>query len=208
MSGVGKVPESVNKRSVTRLTQSSSSNEDSSVRDGNPIELVQVHDSQRRVHETHAEVLVQVPVNDAHDASEVNDGQGGGESSEGEGDVEIEHIGDEGMNQDMDGYGPSTHHPGSTIPVTFDVRKRTLIAMWQRSILEDLYKNGMTSASLQLGHLHATAAEKTGLDISVVKVSVRSACVKCQFFDQVDHNRYSPEINSHYYILSDLYTYF
>ena len=172
--------ESVTKRSVTRLTQSPSNNEESRFQDGSLVDLVQVS----RTVDTSAEGLEQVRVNDVHDSSVElhHDGQGGGESSEGEGDVEIEHIGDESsmVNQDVDDYG--AHH-GSSIPVTFDVRKRTLITMWQRSVLEELYKNGMTSASLQLGHLHNTAAEKTGLDIAVVKVSVtlKSECVSVNF---------------------------
>lgn len=172
MSGVGKVPESVNKRSVTRLTQNPNHDEEVNVRDNSSVDLVQV---QRGISDTPAEVLIQSNTHNSPAAElvQVNDGsQGGGESSDGEGDVEIEHIGDEGVqSQHVDGYGHSHQIHSPNIPVTFDVRKRTLISMWQRSILEELYKNGMTSASLQLGHLHATAVERTGLDIVVVKVS-------------------------------------
>ena len=89
----------------------------------------------------------------------------GGESSEGEGDIEIEHVGDESSTSGVHGLIP----PGN---ITFDVRRRTLINIYQRTILEEFYRCGMTSASLMLNHLHTAAAEKTGLDISVVKVRV------------------------------------
>lgn len=94
---------------------------------------------------------------------------GGGESSEGEGDVEIEHLGDDGSTGGVHGLLP-------TGTFTFDVRRRTLINIYQRTILEEFYRCGMTSASLMLNHLHTAAAEKTGLDISVVKVRVDSVC--------------------------------
>ena len=89
---------------------------------------------------------------------------GGAEStsSDGEGDIEIEHVGDEGST------GSGGLLPAGNI--TFDVRRRTLINIYQRTILEEFYRCGMTSASLMLNHLHTAAAEKTGLDISVVKV--------------------------------------
>ena len=86
---------------------------------------------------------------------------GGAESSDGEGDIEIEHVGDEGSTG------------GGLLPagnITFDVRRSTLINIYQRTILEEFYRCGMTSASLMLNHLHTAAADKTGLDISVVKV--------------------------------------
>ena len=90
---------------------------------------------------------------------------GGGESSEGEGDIEIEHVGDESASSEgpLHGLLPSGN-------ITFDVRRRTLINIYQRTILEEFYRCGMTSASLMLNHLHTAAAEKTGLEISVVKV--------------------------------------
>ncbi len=90
---------------------------------------------------------------------------GGGESSEGEGDIEIEHVGDESSSG-----GASVHGLLPAGNITFDVRRRTLINIYQRTILEEFYRCGMTSASLMLNHLHTAAAEKTGLDMSVVKV--------------------------------------
>lgn len=91
----------------------------------------------------------------------------GGEDDEvdSEGDIEIEHlVGEDGtVNQGDDGSGEVSN-------ITFDVRKRTLIMLWQRTILEEYYRAGMTSASMQLHGLHQAAAEKTGLDHSVVKV--------------------------------------
>ena len=106
-----------------------------------------------------------------------------GESSEGEGDVEIEHLGDESVEvQEDNAENPplvvsnysSTSPMGDVRPasnITLDIRKRTLITFAQRTVLEDLYRNGMSSASLQLHHLHVLAAERTGLDLAVVKVS-------------------------------------
>ena len=90
---------------------------------------------------------------------------GGGESgSDGEGDIEIEHVSDEGSAGGVHGLMPTGN-------ITFDVRRRTLINIYQRTILEEFYRCGMTSASLMLNHLHTAAAEKTGLDVTVVKVS-------------------------------------
>ena len=102
---------------------------------------------------------------------------GGGESSEGEGDIEIEHVGDESASS-----GGSVHGLLPSGNITFDVRRRTLINIYQRTILEEFYRCGMTSASLMLNHLHTAAAEKTGLEISVVKVHntymyVARACI-------------------------------
>ena len=84
---------------------------------------------------------------------------------DGEGDVEIEQVGDE------NNYLQRVHLPAQSQAVTCDVRRRTLINVWQRAILEEFYRGGMWSAALQLHHLHAAAAEKTGLDLTVVKVS-------------------------------------
>ena len=89
---------------------------------------------------------------------------GGGESSEGEADIEIEHVGDDSSSSG------AVHGLLPTGNITFDVRRRTLINIYQRTILEEFYRCGMTSASLMLNHLHTAAAEKTGLEISVVKV--------------------------------------
>lgn len=48
--------------------------------------------------------------------------------------------------------------------------KRTLIGFAQRSILEEFYRSGMNSASMQFQHMHQAACDKTGLDLNVVKV--------------------------------------
>ena len=98
----------------------------------------------------------------------------GGESSasEGEGDIEIEHVGDESGTS-----GGSVHGLLPSGNITFDVRRRTLINIYQRTILEEFYRCGMTSASLMLNHLHTAAAEKTGLEISVVKVRTRTSYI-------------------------------
>lgn len=89
---------------------------------------------------------------------------GGGESSEGEGDIEIEHVGDESSMGGVHGLLPTSGI------ITFDARRRTLINIYQRTILEEFYRCGMTSASIMLNHLHTAAAEKTGLSVTVVKV--------------------------------------
>lgn len=85
-----------------------------------------------------------------------------GESAS-EGDIEIEHL------VVGDGQGENGDQVSN---ITFDVRKRTLIMLWQRTILEEYYRAGMTSASMQLHGLHQEAAEKTGLENSVVKVCI------------------------------------
>ncbi len=91
-----------------------------------------------------------------------------GESAS-EGDVEIEQVlADDNSSVHASEDGGN----GSMSNITFDVRKRTLIMLWQRSILEDFYKAGMTSASMQLHSMHLAAAEKTGLDSTVIKVSI------------------------------------
>ena len=102
---------------------------------------------------------------DLHALSSSGASAGGGESSDGEGDIEIEHVGDEAGST-----GSGVHGLAPAGNITFDIRRRTLINIYQRTILEEFYRCGMTSASLMLGHLHTSAAEKTGLDISVVKV--------------------------------------
>ncbi len=77
-----------------------------------------------------------------------------------EGDIEIEHL--------SSGYEGNAQSPHA-------VRgKRTVINIWQKAILEDYFRNGMTSASMQLHSLHVAAAEKTGLDLGVIKVRVRA----------------------------------
>ena len=88
-----------------------------------------------------------------------------------EGDIEIEHLVE--VEDGTENRGGGDDEEIQTLPVaniTFDVRKRTLIMLWQRTILEEFYRSGMTSASMQLHSLHQAAAEKTGLDHTVVKV--------------------------------------
>ena len=117
------------------------------------------------------DVVVTLVNHDSEDLDfpEVRSVKLGGEDdeAESEGDIEIEHlVGEDGtVNQGGDGSGED--HVSN---ITFDVRKRTLIMLWQRTILEEYYRAGMTSASMQLHGLHQAAAEKTGLDHSVVKV--------------------------------------
>eukprot|EP00731_Ephydatia_muelleri_P029313 Em0020g957a len=52
--------------------------------------------------------------------------------------------------------------------------KRTLIGFAQRSILEEFYRSGMNSASMQFQHMHQAACDKTGLDLNVVKNWIRN----------------------------------
>lgn len=116
--------------------------------------------------------LVNQDSEDLVDFPEVRHVKIGGEDEEGEsadeGDIEIEHfVGDDTQSQGGENGGED---PNQVSNITFDVRKRTLIMLWQRTILEEYYRAGMTSASMQLHSLHQEAAEKTGLDNSVVKV--------------------------------------
>lgn len=50
--------------------------------------------------------------------------------------------------------------------------KRTIIAPYQKRILEEFYRTGMTSAGNHLHHLHEAACDQTGLDITVIKVCI------------------------------------
>jgi len=89
-----------------------------------------------------------------------------GESAS-ESEVEVEQVlGDDNSSVNANDEAGN----GSMSNITFDVRKRTLIMLWQRTILEEFYKAGMTSASMQLHSMHLAAAEKTGLDSTVIKV--------------------------------------
>lgn len=100
-----------------------------------------------------------------------------GEGSESESYVEVEHLGEDAI------PGPATFSTtlgGATSPaqsppcnVVRHVTKRTLITLHQRSVLEEYYRNGMTSASQQLTEVHEQVAEKTGLDLAVVRVSMQ-----------------------------------
>jgi hypothetical protein len=100
-----------------------------------------------------------------------------GDGSESESYVEVEQLGED--------TGPPSFAPLATSPaaaqsppcnnsgsnVVRHVTKRTLITLHQRSVLEEYYRNGMTSASQQLAEVHEVVAAKTGLDLSVVRVS-------------------------------------
>jgi hypothetical protein len=100
-----------------------------------------------------------------------------GEGSESESYVEVEQLGEDMI------AGPANFttlnavtspEPSPTCNVVRHVTKRTLITLHQRSVLEEYYRKGMTSASQQLTEVHELVAEKTGLDLSVVRVS--SSC--------------------------------
>ena len=88
-----------------------------------------------------------------------------GESSDGEGDVEVEHIVDE--HQSM-----GAHYANSPGTLARSITRRTTITVQQKAILEEFFQNGMTSASMSLNHMHVAASEKTGLDQNVIKVSL------------------------------------
>ncbi len=129
-------------------------------------------------------VVVHVPVPSNHETVEI----AGGESSDGEGDVEIENyeagggtlVGAdaEGSPQRISsasytidyGSGPAGVNAALTPAVIRHISKRTIISRQQKMVLEEFYRCGMNSASLQVHHLHVAASEKTGLDINVVKV--------------------------------------
>lgn len=96
-----------------------------------------------------------------------------GDGSESESYVEVEQLGEDMM------AGPAnfTTLTAATSParsppcnIVRHVTKRTLITLHQRSVLEEYYRNGMTSASQQLAEVHEQVAAKTGLDLSVVRV--------------------------------------
>ena len=88
--------------------------------------------------------------------------------------VEIEQVaedivaGDEGGGAAAETQAHSIAHgnaqPRSAAP------RRTIILPPQRAILEEFYRSGMTSAAMHLHQLHQSAAERTQLDLNVVKV--------------------------------------
>lgn len=97
-----------------------------------------------------------------------------GEGSESESYVEVEQLGEDPgpgaanfSNLTTSATSPAPSPPCNTRHIT----KRTLITLHQRSVLEEYYRNGMTSASQQLTEVHEIVAEKTGLDLAVVRVS-------------------------------------
>jgi hypothetical protein len=100
-----------------------------------------------------------------------------GEGSESESYVEVEQLGEDMI------AGPANFttlnavtspEPSPTCNVVRHVTKRTLITLHQRSVLEEYYRKGMTSASQQLTEVHELVAEKTGLDLSVVRNWIRN----------------------------------
>ena len=97
-----------------------------------------------------------------------------GEGSESESYVEVEHLGEDAMPGPANFATAAATSPARSPPPCNTVRhvtRRTLITLHQRSVLEEYYRNGMTSASQQLTEVHEAVAEKTGLDLSVVRVS-------------------------------------
>ena len=99
----------------------------------------------------------------------VSEGGERGDCSEGEGDVEIEQV---SVDDNIAAHQDSSHHISGEIDIaSFDARRRTVISLWQRAILEKYYQDGMTSASQLLAHFHTAVAEQTGLALTVVKVS-------------------------------------
>ena len=105
------------------------------------------------------------------------DGDLGDAGSESESYVEVEQLGEDVMPGPANFAAALTTvtSPARTSPppcnVVRHVTKRTLITLHQRSVLEEYYRNGMTSASQQLAEIHEQVAGKTGLDLSVVRVS-------------------------------------
>jgi hypothetical protein len=115
-------------------------------------------------------------------ASCQQDGDLGGDGSESESYVEVEQLGDDGGSAPP-GFPSLTTPTVLTSPapsppcngnVVRHVTKRTLITLHQRSVLEEYYRNGMTSASQQLAEVHELVAAKTGLDITVVRNWIRN----------------------------------
>ena len=108
------------------------------------------------------------------------DGDLGGDGSESESYVEVEQLGDDGASgaAGFASASPALSPPCSN-KVVRHVTKRTLITLHQRSVLEEYYRNGMTSASQQLSELHEIVAAKTGLDIVVVRVSLTIFTALC-----------------------------
>ena len=109
-----------------------------------------------------------------------------GEGSESESYVEVEHLGEDAM-PGTAAFG-TTLAGGATSPppcnVVRHVTKRTLITLHQRSVLEEYYRNGMTSASQQLTEVHEQVTEKTGLDLAVVRVSAQLEIIVCVILDR------------------------
>lgn len=92
--------------------------------------------------------------------------------------VEVEQVTDELSTGEETGAGEV--HSGlqhrSTAP------RRTIIFPHQRAVLEEFFRTGMTSAAMHLGHLHQAAAERTNLDVNVVKVIRCKLLIFCFHF--------------------------
>ena len=118
--------------------------------------------------------VVQMPVTGVPSTQETLE-IGGGESSdgEGEGDLDVDdNIAARPNARDVVGEALTDRSPSSAqgSHTIRHITKRTIISLQQKTVLEEFFRCGMTSASLQLHHLHQAAAEKTGLDLTVIKV--------------------------------------
>ena len=84
--------------------------------------------------------------------------------------VEVEQVSEDVVSGDdavcVDAQGHGNVHQRTPAP------RRTIIFPHQRAVLEEFFRTGMTSAAMHLSHLHQAAAEKTQLDLSVVKVYI------------------------------------
>ena len=102
-----------------------------------------------------------------------------GDGSESETYVEVEQLSEDAASEppalasSAVATSPAPSPPCNNYNVVRHVAKRTLITLQQRSVLEEFYRNGMTSASQQLAAVHEAVAAKTGLDLSVVRVSAK-----------------------------------
>ena len=106
------------------------------------------------------------------------DGEAGVDGCDGDGYVEIEQVNEEeGSVHYVNGHSGEFNSAPPQRVIIKHIAKRTMITFQQRAVLEEFYQKGMTSASYQLDILHQSAAERTGLDITVIKVS-RSAVVR------------------------------
>lgn len=89
--------------------------------------------------------------------------------------VEVEQVTEDIVAGDEGGAGESHSQAHSLASGNAQHRpsapRRTIIVPQQRAILEEFYRSGMTSAAMHLHHLHQSAAERTQLDLNVVKVS-------------------------------------
>lgn len=82
--------------------------------------------------------------------------------------VEVEQVSEDLLAGDEVGTADGQGH--GNVQQRASAPRRTIIFPQQRAILEEFFRTGMTSAAMHLGHLHQAAAERTQLDLSVVKV--------------------------------------